>query len=437
MLYPSIRLYYILGAIGLLGFLIAIVSNSAISLAIILSLDILLILIAIVDGIRSRRDRVKITRLPLYRLSIGRENPIKLEVKNNAKKTVRIKICDGYPVELNPNISDFTLDLASLGTEELSYTVFPRQRGEFSWNNIQVRQLSRWSLAWQEWKVAAAETAVVYPDLVGLRELSIRLTLEKTGTMRQARRLGRGTEFAELREYSQGDDTRMIDWKATARRSMPVVRVLEPEKEQTLIILLDRGRLMTAQVKGMKRFEWGLNATLSLALAGLNRGDRVGVGVFDRQVVTWIPPERGDQQMSTLLESLSRLQPVLLESDYLGVISQLLSQQTRRALVVLLTDWVDVTASTELLQTMLKLTPRYLPFCVALKDPNIDTIAHSNSLTIEGAYNQAIALDLLRERQNAAQILQKKGVRVLDAPANQITNQLVDRYLQLKDANRI
>lgn len=50
---------------------------------------------------------------------------------------------------------------------------------------------------------------------------------------------------------------------------------------------------MTAQVQGLKRFDWGLNATLSLAMAGLSRGDRVGVGVFERQLSTWIPPERG------------------------------------------------------------------------------------------------------------------------------------------------
>ena len=47
--------------------------------------------------------------------------------------------------------------------------------------------------------------------------------------------MGVGTEFAELREYGVGDDPRFIDWKATARLSQPLVRVLEPEREQTLV----------------------------------------------------------------------------------------------------------------------------------------------------------------------------------------------------------
>jgi uncharacterized protein (DUF58 family) len=276
----------------------------------------------------------------------------------------------------------------------------------------------------------------VYPDLVGLRSLSIRLTLENTGTMRQARRLGAGTEFSELREYGVGDDTRLIDWKATARRSRPLIRVLEPEREQTLIILLDRGRLMTAQVQGLKRFDWGLNATLSLALAGLHRGDRVGIGVFDREVTSWIPPERGQHQLSKLIERLTPIQPVLLEPDYVGAVTKLVNQQTRRALVVLITDIVDATASVELLSALGRLTPRYLPFCVALRDPQVDRIAHTSlnqetggrifseqgeeekikrgeidaNRTIAAAYTRAVALDLITQRQVAfAQLKRKRG----------------------------
>jgi uncharacterized protein (DUF58 family) len=342
-------------------------------------------------------------------------------------------------------------------------------RGEFQWGDIQVRQLGRWGLAWHDWKIPASQTVAVYPDLVGLRELSIRLTLQNTGTMRQARRIGMGTEFAELREYGIGDDTRLIDWKATARRSRPLVRVLEPEREQTLIILLDRGRLMTARVQGLKRFDWGLNATLSLALAGLHRGDKVGIGVFDREVTTWIPPERGQHQLPKLIERLTPIQPVLLEPDYVGAVTRLVNQQTRRALVVVITDIVDVTASAELLAALRRLTPRYLPFCVTLRDPQVDRLAHTPpvlhaakpSLTppaplgkggvqggafvlgvargdhdaIEATYARAVALDLLAQRQVAFAQLKQKGVLVLDAPANQISEQLVDRYLQLKARN--
>ena len=255
--------------------------------------------------------------------------------------------------------------------------------------------------------------------------------------MRQIRKQGIGTEFSELREYNAGDDPRSIDWKATARRNRPLIRVLEPEQEQTVIILLDRGRLMTANIQGYKRFDLGLNATLSLALTAIHRGDRVGVGVFDRYLTTWMPPQRGQAHFAKILDRVSRIQPELLEPDYLGAVTTIIKHQSRRALVVMITDIIDDIASAELLTALGRLTPRYLPFCVTLRDPQVDLRAGELATDIPGAYTQAVALDFLHQRELAFANLKRRGVLVLDAPANQITDRLVDRYIQIKARNQL
>jgi uncharacterized protein (DUF58 family) len=434
---PSRRTYGLL----LLGMAIAVLisliwaeNRLSASLLTLLIWDGIVLGLAIVDS--RRVEKVRVERSSLSRLSIGRDNVVSLSVETG-KRSAEIQIYDAYPLEFDVSIMPLEAKLPSNGSQELIYTVHPTHRGEYQWRGIQVRQLSPWRLTWRDWKIPQNQTVAVYPDLIGLRSLSIRLTLQSSGAMRRARRLGIGTEFAELREYGVGDDPRFIDWKATARRGQPLVRVLEPEQEQTLIILLDRGRLMTANVKGLSRFDWGLNATLSLALAGLNRGDRVGVGVFDRQIHTWIPPERGQSHLTHLIERLTPIQPEILEPDYLGAVTTLVNQQSRRALVVLITDIVDTTASAELLAAMGRLTPRYLPFCVTLRDPQIDLQAHTITENIQSTYARAVALDLLAQRQVAFAELKQKGVLVLDAPANQITEQLVDRYLQLKAKNQL
>jgi uncharacterized protein (DUF58 family) len=399
--------------------------------------DAIVLAAMIIDGVSSQAQHVKITRTPLHRLSIGRDNPIELTVQGQAKPA-EIQVRDGYPMEsFTVSLPVLTATIPADRPQTLTYTANPSQRGEYKWGDIQVRQLSSWKLAWSDWTIPQPQTVAVYPDLLGLRSLSIRLTLQSAGTIRQARRIGMGTEFAELREYGTGDDPRLIDWKATARRSRPLVRVLEPEQEQTLIILLDRGRLMTAQVKGLQRFDWGLNATLSLALAGIQRGDRVGVGVFDRTIHTWIPPERGQNHLSKLIERLTPIQPDFQEPDYLGAVNALVGQQSRRALVVMITDLVDRTASAELLIAMSRMAPRYLPFCVTLRDPQVDKQAQAFTTDVTATYARAVALDLLNQRQVAFADLKRKGVLVLDAPADQITNELVDRYLQLKLRNQL
>lgn len=387
------------------------------------------------DGLRVKSRRATIKRDLLHRLSIGRDNPISLH--GEASAPVRLRLFDNYPTAFDGTPMPLAISLSGREPETLTFTVNPKQRGEYAWGDLQIQQRSPLGLAWADWTVSAAETVAVYPDLIGLNQLSVKLALQATGTLKQKRRMGVGTEFAELREYDTGDDPRFIDWKATARLSQPLVRVLEPEREQTLLILLDRGRLMTAQVQGLNRFDWGMNAALSLALAGVSRGDRVGLGVFDRTLHTWIPPKGGHANFQQMIERLTPIQPVLEESDYLAAATHAAQQQHRRSLVVLITDIVDETASAELLSALARLRPRHLPFCITLRDPAIDRQAHQPTAEVDAAYQRAVALDLLSQREAAFARLKRRGVLVLDAPAHQISEPLVESYLRIKSQGKL
>ncbi|MEL6438000.1 MAG: DUF58 domain-containing protein [Cyanobacteria bacterium J06621_8] len=431
---PSRRCYVMLTLGGLGAALLDVVISRQVSLNFLRIYNFALLVATIFDASQVKTNAIKVNRQSIPRLSVGRDNPITLEIISGKERAIA-QVRDAYPQAFTVDRDTLEVQLPASSVSEQTYTIHPDSRGEYQWGDINVRQLGKFGLAWRNWQIPTSEKVKVYPDLKGLRELSIRLTLENSGTMRQARRLGQGTEFAELREYRTGEDIRLIDWKATARRDRPVVRVLEPEQEQTLFILLDRGRLMTAQVGGLKRFDYALNSTLALAMAGLSRGDKVGVAVFDRDITTWMPPERGNHHLAKLIERLTPIQPVLLEPDYLGAVTRVITQQTRRALVVVITDLVDATASSELLGAMMRLTPRYLPFCVTLNDPQVETIAHTPTNNTKATYARAVALDLLAQRQVAFAQLRQKGVLVLDAPCDRMSKELVDRYLQLKARN--
>lgn len=434
---PTQRTYELLLGGGVVATLLTHFSEGsdrlAVALLALLLFDGAVLLAMLWDGLRVKKANVR--RAPLQRLSIGQDNSV--EIHLSADAPVTLQVYDSYPTAFGGPELPLPASLDGKSSRLLTYTVCPTHRGEYPWGDLQVRQRGPMGLVWAEWRIPAADTAAVYPDLMGLRQLAIKLALQSTGALKQKRRMGVGTEFAELREYGFGDDPRFIDWKATARRSTPLVRVLEPEREQTLIVLLDRGRLMTAQVQGLTRFDWGLNAALSLALAGIHRGDRVGVGVFDRTLHTWMPPKGGRPYFRQMIERLTPIQPVLLESDYLSAVTHVVTQQHRRALVVVITDLVDKTASAELLSTLTRLRPRYLPFCVTLRDPEVDKQAQTIETKPERAYMRAVALDLIAQREATFTRLKQRGVLVLDAPANQITEPLIEAYLRIKARNRL
>lgn len=410
--------------------------------------DVILLGILIGDFQRSRQWSLQISRQCEGRLSIGRQNLIHLHLRAMAHplgiRATTIQLWEHHPPRFTADQATFLLAYQADTDIHLTYHVVPPQRGKFSWAGLDVRLKSPLGLVWRGWFAPVTTDVEVYPDLIALRSLSVRLSLEASGSLRRRRHALGGTEFAELRDYNLGDDLRLMDWKATARRGRPLVRVMEPERDQPLIILLDRGRLMTAQVAGLKRFDWALNAALALALTGLRRGDRVGLAIFDRQLQTWVAPQAGDSHLGRIMGQVYNCEPVLEESDYIGTVSTLLSQYTRRALVVMLTEIIDDVASHELLGAMARLSPRFLPFCVAFRDRQIEALAHqplhSRDLAkgdqVQHLYEQAIALDLLKQRQLAFARIKQQGVLVLDAPADCLSEQLVDRYLLLKARGR-
>ena len=99
--------------------------------------------------------------------------------------------------------------------------------------------------------------------------------------VRAVRLRGGENEFERLREYQRDDEYRNIDWKATARRGRLIVREYQQERNQTVVCLLDCGRLMTAESDGLAQLDHALNAVLMLAHVAARAGDQLGLLAFD------------------------------------------------------------------------------------------------------------------------------------------------------------
>ena len=131
------------------------------------------------------------------------------------------------------------------------------------------------------------------------------------------RRRGEGRLFEGLREWVPGDDTRTIDWKATARRGKPIARQYEDERRQQVMLVLDAGRLLTAEVDGVPRLESVIAAALHLAHAAVEHDDNVGLLVFADTVQRYVRARRaaGGRSGRCWRRSPPR-EGRLVESDY-------------------------------------------------------------------------------------------------------------------------
>lgn len=425
------RRLYVLLASGVVLFLCMYVHPVFARLGI--AYDLLLLgLVALDYAISRAGGSLAASRAVSERLSIGRRNPVEIEVFNQGTRDLKVRLRDDFPCELESDVAEFDFALRHRSRATLQYVLIPRSRGMYSFGKIHIRYLSRLGLFWLQVEWKAQKSVKVYSDLMALQELSVRLShSSELGDIRLRKR-GHGTDFASLREYVSGDDTRGIDWKATARRDRPVVRVYEVEREQTLMVLVDGGRMMLSDLEGLSRFDHALNAALSLVLTGLHRNDQVGFGIFADKAILYMPPRRGKAYLTRILEASCDARPRMVEPDYVGALSYFASAHKSRSLMVVLTDLTDPTGSQTLLTGLASLSPRHLPFCVTLRDRQIEQVAGNHSLAIDDVYKRAVATDLLAQRELAFSHLSRRGCLVLDCPPQELSGKLVDKYLEIK-----
>src|SRR5207237_1403354 len=162
---------------------------------------------------------------------------------------------------------------------------------------------------------------------------------------RARRRLGEGRLFESLRDWVPGDDLRHIDWKATGRRGKVITRQFEAERRQHVLLVLDLGRLLTAEIAGVARLEYVVRAALELAYTAVQHDDNVGVMAFADGVQHFVAPQRGRLALKRVLDVSARVEPRLVEPDYPGAFRYLAARNRKRALTVLFTDVIDRFAS--------------------------------------------------------------------------------------------
>lgn len=394
-----------------------------------------LVMGAVIDGLLSgARDGVNVERRVPRVLSLGAEEPVTIAVTNRTGRRLRLLVKDDPPAgfAVPERTRRITLDSRERGA--VGYRVTARERGDHDFGAIHLRGLSRLRLVWWQRRVEAPETVRVYPNLRQIHEfdaLARRGRMEEIG-LRAARPRGEGTEFESLRDYVPDDSFRSIDWKATARRGSPITRQYLTERNQTVLLLIDSGRMMAARSGEMARIDHAANAALMLAHVAGRMGDMVGLLTFSDRVKTFIAPAHSSLQADRLVRELYDLQAELVEPDYRAAVGFVRARARKRALVCAFTDLVDPEVSREALACLASLRPRHLPMVVTMTDPAIEAIADAMPAHSAAAYEKAVAQRTQGERSLALARLRSHGALTCDGAPDDLTGRVISQYLAIK-----
>ncbi|MGH7520587.1 MAG: DUF58 domain-containing protein [Gemmatimonadales bacterium] len=435
-------LWYFLGTTaGMLWTPRALVIAGLLSLSGLLSLDVMLLgdaaLMLLVWLDATLAQTVAVAREPLPALSVGHTGEVTYRWTNPSRRRARLHVREVRPDILGGSQPPRSVAIRPAAATRETLPVVPLRRGRETagTGGFVVDSLGPLGLGRHRTTLPLPWEVVVYPPLVSVRlRASVAAALRRRDVgMKPIRQLGEGRLFESLREWGPGDDLRHIDWKATARRGKVITRQYEAERRQQVLLVLDTGRLMTADVSaGVARLDFAVQAALELAYAAAQHDDNVGIMTFADGVQHFVAPERGRGGVRGVLDVLAEVESKVVEPDYPGAFRYLAVRNRKRALTVLFTDVIDRFASDALVANVATLRPRHVPLAVTLRNPELDAVAMQRPATPRDAFRKAAAEELLHAREEALGHMRRAGVLVIDVTPERAAQAVVAKYLDLK-----
>jgi len=150
---------------------------------------------------------------------------------------------------------------------------------------------------------------------------------------------GRGMEFAEVREYTPGDEVRTIDWNVTARMGAPYVKKFVEERDLTLLLVVDVSGSQEFGSQYLLKRDYAAELAAVLAFSAVSNHDRVGAVLFSDRIEGYVPPARGRDHALRIVRDLLAREPLGRGTDLAGALRFANRVLRRRGIVAVVSDF--------------------------------------------------------------------------------------------------
>lgn len=322
------------------------------------------------------------------------------------------------------------------GTGAALFPVTTRRRGTARIGTLWLRWRGRLGLVWIQVRSEADATFSILPDIRVVHERGAAIFRRHAiqGLLAQVDR-GDGTDFDALVEYRSGMDRRAIDWKQSARHLKLHAKEYRSERNAQIVFAVDSGRQMSDPVAGLPRVDRAVSAMLLTAWIALKLGDRVALTAFDSRPRIASGFVTGAASFAELQHLAARIDYSQDEANYTFALTALATRLTRRSMIVLFTEFTDLTAADFLVRAAARIVDTHLLLIVVLRDEELEAIVDRPPLAAEDVTRAVTAAGLLKDRLIVLTRLRHLGVHVVEAEHDRVADRLVAAYVDLKRRN--
>jgi len=202
---------------------------------------------------------------------------------------------------------------------------------------------------------------------------------------------GRGMEFAEVREYTPGDDVRTIDWNVTARMGAPFVKKYVEERDLTLLLLVDASGSQGFGSRYLLKRDYAAEIAAVLAFSAVANQDRVGAVLFTDRIEAFIAPARGQDHALRIVRDALAIEPAGRGTDLAGALRFAHHVLRRRSIVAVISDF-QATAYERPLGVLRR---RHDVIAVQLHDPHERTLPEAGLVAlVDPESGERVVVDL-------------------------------------------
>lgn len=388
----------------------------------------------------TRRKIILLVREIPEKLSNGDHNEVKLFITNIHAFPVTAHIIDEIPVQFQVRNFRLKIFLKPMQEKELTYTLKPTTRGSYTFGRTLVYISSPLGLL-EKRSVFNNEAAKVpvYPSFLNIRKyefMAISNRLTEAG-IKRVRRTGHHTEFDQIREYVTGDGLRIINWKATAKKGKLMANQYQDERSQQVYNVIDMGRLMKMPFNGLSLLDYAINTSLILTNTALVKHDKAGLITFNKGINSFLGAERRNNTIIKILDTLYSQETGFAESNYELLFVTIKRLIPHRSLLIMYTNFESMTSLSRQLPYFRKISGSHLLLVVIFQNNEIEEFRKKEAGDLEQVYAQTIAEKYMYDKILITKELNKHGILSLLTRPHDLSVNLVNKYLELKERSLI
>jgi uncharacterized protein (DUF58 family) len=416
------------------------------------ALGVSLVLVTALDAAVSRRRlRGLIVEVPdIVRLTVEHGARIQMLIRKPQALAAGLRVALALPRTIASEHKDLSIRLDP-GPDRiaLSWPCRALRRGRFGLTRCHLETGSRLGL-WAVRQTLTLNSEIrAYPNLVAGQQHLRGLFQRRQWGLRTQRRVGKGREFEQLREYMPGDSFEDIDWKATARRRHPITKVYQVEQAQEIYVLLDASRLSTRNAAFvMERrhqsrpeekaaettiFERYITAALIMAVVADRLSDHYGLLVFGDKPEGFIKAGRGRAHYNACRDALYSRMPRAVSPDFDELFSFVGTHLRKRALLVILTSLDDPMLSESFIHAMQAACRQHIVMVNMFRPPGAYPLFTSPQIRqVQGIHQHLVGHMLWSAINDTRRLLKQHGAALHLLDKNQLCSQLVSQYMEVK-----